>query len=85
MFILNCEICTLLLDDILLEDIAKARIMKRHLDVLHRKLPLETKSCQPCQELLLMIDGQIAELRLDEIRAHIKMLHEEVITFNNVS
>ena len=82
---MNCEICTLLLDDILLEDIAKARIMKKHLDVLHRKLPLETKNCQPCQELLLMIDGQIAEVRLDEIRELIKMLHEKVITFNNAS
>ena len=74
-----------MLDDILLEDIAKARIMKKHLDVLHRKLPLETKNCQPCKELLLMIDGQIAEVRLDEIREHIKMLHEKVITFNNVA
>jgi hypothetical protein len=83
--ILNCEICTLLLDDILLEDIAKARIMKKHLDVLHRKLPLETKNCRPCQELLLMINGQIREVRLDEIREHIKVLHEQVITFNNVS
>ena len=45
--ILNCEICTLLLDDILLEDIAKAKIMKKHLDVLHREMPLETKNCQP--------------------------------------
>jgi hypothetical protein len=82
---LSCEICTLLLEDILLEDIAKARIMKKHLDVLHRKMPLETKNCQPCQELLLMINGQIAEVRLDEIREHSKMLHEKVITFNNVS
>jgi hypothetical protein len=81
---LNCEICTLLLDDILLEDIAKARIMKKHLDVLHIKLPIETKNCQPCQELSLMIDGRIAEVRLDEIREHIRMLHEKVITFNNV-
>jgi len=47
--ILNCEICTLLLDDI------------------------------------LMIDGQIADVRLDELREHIKMLHEKVITFNNVA
>ncbi len=82
---MNCEICTLLLDDILLEDIAKGRIMKKHLDVLHRKMPLETKNCQPCQELLLMIDGQITEVRLDEIREHIRMLHEQVITFNNLS
>jgi hypothetical protein len=82
---LSCEICTLLLGDILLEDIAKARIMKKYLDVLHRKMPLETKSCQPCQELLLMINGQIAEVRLVEIRERIKMLHEKVITFNNVS
>jgi hypothetical protein len=82
--ILNCEICTLLLDDILLEDISKARIMKKHLDVLHRKLPLETKDCRPCQELFLMIDGQLAEVRLDEIREHIKALHEQVITFNNL-
>jgi len=82
---LNCDICTLLLDDVVLEDIAKARIMKKHLDVLHRKLPLETKNCQPCQELLLMIDGQIAEVRLDEIMEHIKMLDEKVITFNNAS
>jgi hypothetical protein len=74
-----------LLDDILLEDIAKARIMKKHLDVLHRKLHLETKNCQPCQELLLVINGQIADVRLDEIREHIKMLHEKVIIFNNVS
>jgi len=81
---LNCEICTLLLDDILLEDIAKAKIMKKHLDVLHRKLPLETRNCQPCQELLLMIDGHIADVRLDGIREHIKMLHEQVITFNSV-
>lgn len=80
---MNCEICTLLLDDMLLEDIAKARIMKKHLDVLHRKMPLETKNCQPCQELLLMIDGQIAEVSLDEIREHIKMLHEKVNTFNS--
>jgi len=83
--ILNCEICTLLLDDILLEDIAKARIMKKHLVVLHRKLPLETKNCRSCQELSLMIDGHITEVRLDEIREHIKVLHEQVITFNNVS
>jgi hypothetical protein len=83
--ILNCEICTLLLDDILLEDIAKARIMNKHLEVLHRKLPLETKNCRSCQELLLMIDGQITEVRLDKIMEHIKMLHEQVITFNNVS
>jgi hypothetical protein len=48
-------------------------------------LPLEAKSCQPCQELLLMIDGQIAEIRLDEIREHIEGLHKQVITFNNVS
>jgi hypothetical protein len=82
---LNCEICTLLLDDLLLEDIAKARIMKKHLDVLHRKMPLETKGCRPCQELLLMINGQITEVRLDKIREHIKVLHEQVITFNNVS
>ena len=82
---MNCDICTFLLDDVLLEDISKARIMKKHLDVLHRKLPLETKNCQPCQELLLMIDGQIAEVRLDDIRKHIRMLHERVITFNNVS
>jgi hypothetical protein len=82
---LNCEICTLLLDDILLEDIAKARIMKKHLGVLHRKMPIEAKNCHPCQELLLMIDGQIAEVRLDEIREHIKMLHEKIITFSNVS
>jgi hypothetical protein len=59
--------------------------MKKHLDVLHRKLPLKTKNCQPCQELLLMIDGQIADVRLDEIREHIKMLHEKVTTFNNAS
>jgi hypothetical protein len=59
--------------------------MKKHLDVLHRKLPLETKICKPCQELLLMINGQIADVRLDEIREHIKMLHEKVITSNNVS
>jgi hypothetical protein len=76
----DCEICTLLLDDILLEDVAKARIMKKHLDVLHRKLPREKKNCQPCQKLLLMIDGQITEIRLDEIREHIKILHEKVIT-----
>ena len=82
---MNCEICTLLLDDILLEDIARARIMKKHIDVLHRKLPLETKNCRPCQELLLMIEGQIAEIRLGEIIEHIKMLHEKVITFNNAS
>jgi hypothetical protein len=82
---MNCEICTLLLDDMLLEDIAKARIMKKHLDVLHAKLPLETKNCQPCRELFLMIDGQIEDVRLDEIREHIKMLHEQVITFNSVS
>lgn len=74
-----------MLDDILLEDIAKARIMKKHLDVLYRKMPVETKNCQPCQELLLMIDGHIAEVRLDEIREHIKKLHEKVITYNNVS
>src|SRR5215471_16425495 len=84
-YILNCEICTLLHDDILLEDIAKARIMKKHLDVLHKKLPLQTKNCKPCQELLLMINGQIADVRLDEIMEHIKVLHEQVITFNNVS
>jgi hypothetical protein len=59
--------------------------MKKHLDVLDRKLPLETKICKPCQELLLMINGQIADVRLDEIREHIKMLHEKVITSNNVS
>jgi hypothetical protein len=28
----------------------------------------------------LMIDGQIAEVRLDEIREHIKMLHEKLLT-----
>jgi hypothetical protein len=59
--------------------------MKKHLDVLHRKLSLETKNCQPCQELLSMIDGKIAEVRLDDIRKHIRMLHEKAITFNNVS
>jgi hypothetical protein len=59
--------------------------MKKHLDVLHRKLPLETKNCRSCQELLLMIDGHITEVRLDEIREHIKVLHEQVITFNNAS
>jgi hypothetical protein len=40
---------------------------------------------QPLEELLLMIDGQIIEVRLDKIMEHIKMLDEQVITFNNVS
>jgi hypothetical protein len=71
-------ICTLLLDDILLEDTAKAITMKNHLDMLHRR-PLETKNCRQCQDLLLMIDGQITEVGLGEIMKHIKMLHEKVI------
>ena len=82
---MNCEICTLLLDDILLEDIAKARIMKKHLDVLHRKMPLDTKNCQPCKELLLMIDGQIAEVRLDEISVRLQNKIDEVAPISFIS
>lgn len=78
---MNCEICTLLLDDILLEDFAKPRIMKKHLDVLHASKNKEL----PTVSRIVIDDRQIADVRLDEIREHIKMLHEKVITFNNVS
>ena len=83
--ILSCEICTLLLDDILIERIAAARIMIKHLDVLHRKLLQERKNCQACQALLLMIDKDEGDNSLEEIKEHIKALHKEINGLNVVS
>ena len=65
--------------------LAAARIMIKHLDVLHRMLLQERKNCQVCQALLSMIDKDEGDNSLDEITEHIKALHKEINGLNNVS
>jgi len=50
----SCEVCTLLLEEGRLEAEVMVKIMKKHLDVLHRTMEKREK-CLMCQGLSLVI------------------------------